>query len=76
MSRTKHSLKKTICLALYYGIAQWLPNSYSKFVGRPSNAIRVALCKQIFRNAERLGPSIGVLPSLQVAISKWEMTPV
>lgn len=54
MSRTKHSLKKTICLALYYGIAQWLPNSYSKFVGRPSNAIRVALCKNIFKKCGKI----------------------
>lgn len=42
-------LKKTICLLLYYGLAQYLPDSYSKVFGKPSNAIRVALCKRIFK---------------------------
>lgn len=44
------SIKKKLCLLLYYGIAQYLPDSYCSihFVGNLSNAIRVSLCKQIF----------------------------
>lgn len=42
-------IKKKICLALYYGFAQYLPNSYSRFFGGISNSIRVFLCKRIFK---------------------------
>lgn len=38
-----------ICLLMYYGFAQYLPNSYSKILGNISNNIRVFLCKQIFK---------------------------
>lgn len=41
-------IKKIICLLVYYGFAQYLPDSYSKYFGNFSNAIRVALCKRIF----------------------------
>lgn len=45
------SLKKVVCLLLYYGIAQYLPDSYSSFkpVARISNEVRVFLCKRIFK---------------------------
>lgn len=43
------TLKKTICLLLYYGFAQYLPNSYSKYFGKISNSLRVFLCKRIFK---------------------------
>lgn len=41
---------KSFWLLLYYGIAQYLPNSYSPipYIGKISNAIRVFLCKRIF----------------------------
>lgn len=45
------SLKQGVCLLLYYVIAQYLPDSYSSFLGRQSNAIRVFLCKRIFKRA-------------------------
>ena len=43
-------LKKFVCLLLYYGFAQYLPDSYCsiKFIGNLSNAIRVFFCKRIF----------------------------
>ena len=41
--------KKVFCLALYYGIAQYLPNSYARLGGNLSNKIRIALCKVIFK---------------------------
>lgn len=43
-------IKKTIALILYYGIAQYLPNSYCsiRFIGKSSNRIRCFLCKHIF----------------------------
>lgn len=40
---------KWICLLLYYGFAQYLPDSYSRFGGRFSNKVRVFLCKRIFK---------------------------
>lgn len=42
-------IKKIICLALYYGIATFLPDSYSNVFGKISNKFRVALCKRIFK---------------------------
>ena len=38
-----------ISLALYYGFAQYLPDSYSKIFGNFSNHIRIFLCKRIFK---------------------------
>lgn len=43
------SIKKFVCLLLYYGVAQYLPDSYSNYVGKYSNAFRVFLCKRIFK---------------------------
>ncbi|MBR3893357.1 MAG: acyltransferase [Alistipes sp.] len=42
------SAKQLLCLAIYYGIATHLPDSYSFFGGKFANRIRVALCKHIF----------------------------
>lgn len=42
-------LGKAICLALYYGIAQHLPGSYTPVFGKMSNAIRIFCCKHIFK---------------------------
>lgn len=47
-------IKKIVCLLLYYGIAQYLPDSYSKILGKSSNAIRVALCKRIFKKCGKI----------------------
>lgn len=42
-------MKRKIFLALFYGIANHLPNSYQMFVGRGSNWFRVFCVKRIFR---------------------------
>ena len=45
-------MKKKICLALYYGLAYYLPNSYKwGVIGSISNSFRVALCKKIFKKS-------------------------
>lgn len=41
-------LTPIICLALYYGLAYWLPVSYRPG-GRVAKALRYALCKRIFK---------------------------
>ena len=41
-------LKNLLCLALYYGFAIYLPDSYSSFGGKLANRLRVSLCKNIF----------------------------
>ena len=51
MFKSKITLKQFICLGLYYGMAQYLPDSYSFLFGKSSNAIRVYLCKRIFKKA-------------------------
>ena len=43
------SLKQVLCLAIYYGIATHLPDSYSMFFGKISNKVRIFLCKRIFK---------------------------
>ena len=48
------NLKRTICLLVYYGFAQYLPNSYSKIFGSVSNSIRVFLCKRIFKKCGKI----------------------
>jgi maltose O-acetyltransferase len=40
---------RTICLVLYYGVAQWLPRSYSRFAFG-SRHIRYFLCKRLFKS--------------------------
>lgn len=48
-------IKKIICLVLYYGIAYYLPNSYSNNIfGKISNSFRVFLCKRIFKKAGKI----------------------
>ena len=42
---------KKIYLAIYYGFAQFLPDSYSKPFGKISNCIRVFLVKRIVKKA-------------------------
>lgn len=42
-------MKRKIFLALFYGIANHLPNFYQMFVGRGSNWFRVFCVKRIFR---------------------------
>ena len=46
--RASLPIKNLFCLALYYGIATYLPDSYSSFGGKIANKIRIALCKHIF----------------------------
>jgi maltose O-acetyltransferase len=51
MLNGKITIKQSVCLFLYYTIARYLPDSYSKVFGKTSNAIRVFLCKRIFKRA-------------------------
>lgn len=44
----KINLRQLVCLMLYYLIAYYLPDSYSKPFGKISNKIRVLLCHGIF----------------------------
>ena len=46
---TNFSVKKLVCLAIYYGFATYLPDSYSFFGGSFANRLRVGLCKRIFK---------------------------
>ncbi len=48
IGESKFSVKKLFCLALYYGFATHLPDSYSFIGGSLANRLRVALCKRIF----------------------------
>ena len=54
ITKVKISFKQLICLALYYGIATHLPDSYSLFGGKISNYIRVFLCKRIFKKCGKI----------------------
>lgn len=45
---------RIICLLLYYGIAQYLPDSYLPFIGKISNSIRIALVKHIFKKCGKI----------------------
>lgn len=47
-------MKRKIFLALYYGIAQYLPDSYSKLGGRFGNWCRIACCKRIFKRCDNI----------------------
>ena len=47
-------MKRKIFLALFYGIANHLPNSYQMFVGRGSNWFRVFCVKRIFRKCGKI----------------------
>lgn len=44
-----NSIVQYICLIIYYGFATYLPDSYSPLFGKISNAIRIFLCRRIFR---------------------------
>lgn len=50
------SVKKLICLFVYYTFAQYLPDSYCfiRPIGKISNWIRVWLCKRIFKKCGRI----------------------
>ena len=43
------SVVKIACLLLYYGVAYWLPPSYSMFGGQIYCRMRFILCKRIFK---------------------------
>lgn len=43
-----------MCLSLYYGFATYLPDSYAPFVGKLGNALRVFLCKRIFKKCGKI----------------------
>lgn len=43
------NIVRYICLIIYYGVATYLPDSYSPIFGRFSNAIRIFLCRRIFK---------------------------
>lgn len=45
---------RNLYLLLYYGIAQFLPDSYFGILGKWSNAIRVWLCKRIFKKCGKI----------------------
>ena len=49
-------IKRLVCLALYYGFAQYLPDSYGpiKPIANASNAIRVFLVKRIFKKCGKI----------------------
>ena len=51
-------MKRIIFLVLYYGFAQYLPDSYLPIIGEICNKIRIICVKQIAKNAERLIQSI------------------
>lgn len=42
-------IRKVIFLVLYYGLAKYLPNSYTPVVGRMANAFRVMCVRNIFK---------------------------
>ena len=46
---TKHLPTKIMCLALYYGFAQFLPSSSFAWGGGFSKKIRYLLCRRIFK---------------------------
>jgi maltose O-acetyltransferase len=51
---SEFKLTQLICLGLYYLIATHLPDSYSLFGGKTSNAFRVFLCKHIFKHCGKI----------------------
>lgn len=40
--------KKLVCLVIYYGFAQYLPDSYMPVFGKIANWVRIKCCKHIF----------------------------
>lgn len=47
-------MRRKFFLALYYGLAYHLPDSYTPVVGRVANALRVMCCRHIFRKCGRI----------------------
>lgn len=47
-------MKRKLFLILYYGIAQYLPDSYSMFGGKFGNWCRVFCCKRIFKRSGKI----------------------
>lgn len=41
-------------LMLFYGIANHLPDSYTMFLGRLSNKLRIIICKHIFKECGKV----------------------
>lgn len=48
------SVSQLLCLILYYCFAKYLPDSYASVVGKPSNRLRVFLCRHIFHKAGKI----------------------
>ena len=48
------SMKRFFSLVLYYGFAQYLPDSYSPVLGKISNWLRVVCVKNIFKKCGRI----------------------
>lgn len=49
-----HKISYTLSLALYYGLAQYLPDSYTPLVGPLANRLRIFCCKHIFRSCGKI----------------------
>lgn len=45
---------KFLCLIVFYGFANFLPNSYYPIVGVVSNQIRIFLCRRIFKKVGKV----------------------
>ena len=49
-----HRFSKLFFLSAYYGFAQYLPDSYSKIFGKPSNWLRVFCVKHIVKECGKI----------------------
>lgn len=47
-------MKRKLFLILYYGFAQYLPDSYTPLIGRLSNSIRIFFVKRIFKKCGKI----------------------
>ena len=47
-------MKNKVYLVLFYGVANYLPNSYSKPFGKIANRIRIFLCRHIFEECGKV----------------------
>lgn len=45
----KNKVIRLLFTAIYYGIAQYLPDSYTPVIGKISNGLRIACCRRIFK---------------------------
>lgn len=48
------SISRKFWLCLFYGLANHLPNSYTRLVGAPSNKFRIFCCKHIFKKCGKV----------------------